>query len=156
MRMPTIQVRIDETLADWLENRAATRHQPVAASRRARGELVLFRALLTAELRRFPLTAAEAGLLADIAAGTVPDDVVGGGVADSVEDAMEFYPGVYGQKWAVDEDRLLRRLRAAGPTQLHALEQALADWWRLPDADRAGVEGWRRVGLVIIPAPTNE
>lgn len=160
-----LQVRVSSDLIDWLNDRAQ-RFMSSFGSRdsqheQARTELELWREVLAVELRRIPLTVAEASCLADVLNGSLisgPAVALSIGlVAAAVEDAFRLTReddptggavSSYGAKHGIDEELLLGKLRRLGPAADHALADAIARWWAQPDPD-ATAEGFRAVGLRI-------
>jgi hypothetical protein len=152
-----ITVRLNPELHLWLRRRASRQHG-VSIDLQARTEIELWRTALGIELKRFPLTVAEASCLADVMNGHLmqPHITLGMGTvyancSDAFRLARETPIGdesSYGAKWAVDETRLLARLRGLSPVADHALEDAFARWWdvQLP----ATADGFRAAGLRIV------
>ena len=103
----------------------------------ARVEMEIWRAVMAAELRRIPLTLAEASCLAAILEGHPP---ARGPVSSSIgtcyaECHQAFHlaretPGepTYAARWGVSEGTLLARLQRLGPAADLALEDAIARW----------------------------
>ena len=142
--------RPTDDMAAWLEGRSERSMTPGGLSARTRTEMVLWRAVLGAELARQAWTLPELGMIADICNGTLWPDAVGGSlglIAADVSDAISLDPGVYGEKWGVDEDRVLDKAMALGPAGDLAFADALARWWSDPDS-RHSIAGWAKVGIV--------
>ncbi|GAA2179930.1 hypothetical protein GCM10009785_08720 [Brooklawnia cerclae] len=143
-------VRLSDDLRSWLLHRAELHAAPPRYATRVRTELVLWRAVLAAELARVRLTLPEIGLIADVCNGTMADDAIGttiGTVATQIIDATYTDPGIWGTKWDVDESGLRDKLAALGPAADIALADAVADWWER-GLDHT-VEGWANVGLRV-------
>ena len=146
---PRIQVKIPVELRDWLAHRArlmlfAGPAKDASANQQARTDLLLLRDLLAAELARIPLTLWEARAIADVAKGGPLEPYIGVGIGLTYAMCEEEFryareagpvPGYssYGRKWGINEDALLAKLRALGPTADAALRAAIAAWWQLGD-----------------------
>lgn len=144
-----VRVKVPADLAAWLTGRATRTMTQEPIGPRARTELLLWRGHLAAELARLRFTLAEVGCLADLLNGTIIDDSIAVGrvsaLAAEVIDGLRGDPGVYGEKWGVDERALEDRVLDLGPTATHALRDAIARWWDT-DAENT-VEGWASVGI---------
>jgi hypothetical protein len=146
-----VQVRLDETTASWLADRANRTHIG-SHNQQARTELQLWRVALATELRRIRFTLAEASCLADVLNGHLIDAALGspGVVYAETYDAFRLAgAGVssYGAKWGINEQDLLTRLQELGPVADHALRDAMSRWWErdLPPT----AEGFGEVGLRV-------
>lgn len=146
--MTVLSVRVDDDLAGWLAGRAEQRMLPVSPAQRARQEIALWREHLAAELRRLPLTLAEANLLASCVQGVILDDSVGLPAAFAIAEAGVLHTETADEQ-GLDVEGLWKRLIAAGPTANHALVDACARWWTA--GSDATVEGWTAVGLRVTP-----
>lgn len=153
-----IQTRVSERLVEWLLDRANRLGSGGSIHMQAGHDLDMLRALLARELGRIRLTVNEANCVADILNGTMLSagemaafPAVATDVAEAFQLAREeAFPGEvsYGEKWGIDEDRLVSYLRALGASADHALADAISRWWAADD--HAGtVEGWARVGLRV-------
>lgn len=164
-----VQVRVDDSLADWLAERAARRATPGGSiSVQARLEIDTWRTVLRAELRRIRLTLSQACAIADVTQGWMDDGLaVGSLLAGEVQDAFRVardsgpMPGLssYGRKWAPTdtdpdawEDRLVDYLNRLGPAADYALRDAMAAWWQ-HHLDPT-IDGFAQVGLQVLPDPT--
>lgn len=161
-----LQVRVGDTLAEWLEDRAQRMHTG-SANIEARSELELWHSALSAELRRIRLTLAQASCVADVCNGWMLDATMAGSLPlvyaecyDAFQIARDVAPGLppdvssYGAKWGPEgsdpatwEQQLLDYLRALGPAADHALRDAISRWWE-QDLDRT-VDGFAEVGLRV-------
>lgn len=156
-----IQYRAGEQLFAFLVRRAI-RMGTSSPDLQARAEVEIWRAVMAAELRRIPLTLAEATCLASILQGHRPSR---GPVSASIpicyaechqafqlarENADETQSG---RRWGVSEDMLLGKLQRLGAATDLALEDAIARW----HADRLDPtpEGFARAGLRIVASPPN-
>lgn len=151
-----VQFRAAPDLVEWLVARARRTYSDPRLGQRAHIELVMWRAVLTEELRRLPFTLPELGAVADVMNGTMLMDAVPvrgsvSSVAAEVIDAFRADQGAYGRKWAVDEATLIDKLVRLGPAASIAFQDALALWWAT-EADHS-VEGWATVGIVVREAP---
>jgi hypothetical protein len=155
-----IQYRAGEQLFAFLALRAM-RMGTSSPDIQARVEVEIWRAVMAAELRRIPLTLAEATCLASVLKGHPP---ARGPVSSSIpvcyaecqqvfELAAET-PGetTYGTRYGMSEDTLLTKLRRLGPAADLALEDALARWHAHNPQDPTP-DGFARAGLRIIPEP---
>lgn len=153
-----IQFRAGELFA-FLALRAVRMGTP-SADLQARTEIEIWREVMAAELRRIPLTLAEASCLAGILKGHPPSRRL---VSASIgicyaecEQAFRLAREIPGQapsaRWrGVSEDVLLARLQRLGPAADLALEDAIARWHT--QRFEATPEGFERAGLRIIPGP---
>jgi hypothetical protein len=159
-----LQVRlIDDKVATWLTDRNKRMHTG-SIHVQARVELSLWHTALQAELRRMRFTVAELNCIAYAMnnaliqpgiAITVPAAFAE--LSDAFTIARENDPaGIssYGAKWGIDEEMLLAKVRALGPTADHALHDAVSRWWESQPDDGTGTdepeEGWPAVGLTPI------
>lgn len=139
-------------LHEWVQQRAdaSALGFPAVAH-----ELAQAREVYAAELRSHAFTVPELCLVADVLNGTMPTPGVGAGtVAWSVEDACQDarsgpLPSPYGERWGVDEDVLVGKLRALGPAADLAVRFAVARFWASPDVDAADAEVWRALGFAV-------
>ncbi|MGW2219615.1 hypothetical protein ACWCSD_31905 [Nonomuraea sp. NPDC001684] len=165
---PRIQVRVDDTTAEWLADRATRMHSE-STNIQAKTELGMWRDALAYEVRRIRLTLNHALCLADVLNGHVITPGLGyrpGIVYAECYDAFHLadegspVPGysTYGKKWDIDERAFLEYLGKLSPIADHALLDAINRWWALqseePDLDDA--EAFTRVGLRLIEEPTTE
>jgi hypothetical protein len=129
----------------------------------ARAEIEIWREVMTAELRRIPLTLAEASCLADVLKGHRPSR---GPVSASIgicyaecEQAFRLAQEIADQTpagpwWGVREEVLLAKLQRLGPAADLALEDAIARWH--DHHFDATLEGFERAGLRMIPDRPSE
>lgn len=99
-------------MSAWLEGRARRTSQFFNPGTRVRTELDLWRGVLSEELRRQHWTLPELGLLADLHNDVIGLDAIpidNGLVAHGVIDSFQADPGIYGDKWSVDEAALSKR-----------------------------------------------
>lgn len=146
---PRIQARLTDDMAGWLAGREERMQQPRNHNRQAMTELGLWRAALEAELRRIRLTPGQANCIADVCNGWLMDASLGsrpGLVYAECYDAFRIAresPGgdlsSYGAKHGPEggdpakwEQDLLDYLGRLGPVADHALRDAVARWWDLP------------------------
>ena len=152
-----IVFRADTDLLAWLEGRADRTHAFPSPSLQAKAELDLWRTVLQMELRRFPLTLAEASCLADVLNGHLPSPGVSSGIGIVYAECADAFalarntplPGEssYAAKWGIEEKDLLERLERLGPAADMALSDAFARWWA---ADHEPTpEGFTAVGLRV-------
>lgn len=147
---PRIQARLSDDMASWLAGRAERMHTG-GHNQQAITELGLWRAVLEAELRRIRLTISQARCIADVCNGWLMDATIGirpGLVYAECYDAFQIaretggnissYGAKHGPegcdpaKWEQD---LLDYLGGLSPAADHALRDAIARWWELPDDD---------------------
>ena len=131
-----------------------------SADLQARAEIEIWRAVMAAELRRIPLTFAEASCLAGILKGHRPTR---GPVSASIgvcyaecEQAFRLAREIADQgpagTWrGISEEVLLAKLQRLGPAADLALEDAIARWHH--HRFEATPEGFEQAGLRIIPDP---
>lgn len=151
MEKDLIQFAGDPALTAWLEGRATRTSQLFDPGTRVRTELNLWRGVLSEELRRQHWTLPELGLLADlhngvIGSNAIPIDV--GFVAHGVIDSFKADPGIYGDKWSVDEAALSKKVLNLGSAADLALFDAIARWWEAHAENSP--EGWASVGIGCI------
>lgn len=151
---PRIQARISDGMAGWLDGRArrmntGSRHQQAAA------ELAMWRDALSIELRRIRLTLGQANCIGDVLNGHLPGTMIGsrpGLVYAECYDAFQIArdiplsrnpdvssfgakhgpEGCDPAKWEAD---LLNYLGTLSAVADHALLDAIAKWWDIPDTD---------------------
>lgn len=149
---PRIQARISSEIAGWLDGRAArmtagSRHQQAST------ELALWRAALNVELRRIRLTLGQANCIADVLNGHGTPAAIGsrpGLIYAECYDAFQIArdiplspdvssfgakhgpEGCDPAKWEADLLDYLGRLSSVAD---HALMDAIAKWWDIPDVD---------------------
>lgn len=153
-----VQARVSSATAEWLADRA-TRMGTKSSHVQAKIELELWRTALAAELRRIPLTTAEAACLADVLNSPVMAPALSAGpVSHMYAEACEAFrlaretpvpsQASYASQWGIDEQSLLDRLGRLGPTADHALRDAISRWWQhdLP----ATADGFAAVGINIV------
>lgn len=149
-----ITFRAGDDLQAWLEARAARAVDARGPGTRARTELDLWRAHLAAELARQRWTLGEIGLIADVHNGVIPPDAVPAGpvsaLAAGVIEETQAAPGTWGEKWGVNEERLVQRLLALAPTASTALLDAIAAWWADNNSDNTP-QSWARHGVRVVP-----
>jgi hypothetical protein len=148
---PRIQARIGNEIAGWLDGRAeqmhtGSRHQQAAV------ELGLWRSALYTELGRIRLTLGQANCIADVLNGSAMNPVIGsrpGLVYAECYDAFAIareapIPDLssYGAKWGPEgcdpakwEQDLLDYLGKLNAVADHALMDAIAKWWDMPEPD---------------------
>jgi hypothetical protein len=161
-----IQVRVDGTLAGWLEDRAQRMHTG-SGHIQARSELELWHSALGSELRRIRLTLAQASCIADVCNGWLMDATMAGSLPlvyaecyDAFRIARDVAPGLppdvssYGAKWGPEgsdpatwEQDLLSCLHGLSPVADHALRDAISRWWE-QDLEPT-TEGFAKVGLRV-------
>ncbi len=147
-----LQVRVNGAIFEWLQERAKE-FETSSPDVQARNELVLFRDLLQQELKRIPLTIAEASCIADVLDDTLLDLSVKILVRYELFDAFQIARQLdetssYSAKWSIDEDLLLKKVSILGPTGDHALREAIIKW-RQKDL-KATKNDFESVGLKII------
>jgi hypothetical protein len=172
---PRVQVRISGEIAGWLNGRSdrmhtGSRHQQAAV------ELGLWRSALKIELGRIRLTLDRANCIGDVLNGHAMSPAVSsrpGLVYAECYDAFAIaretpVPDLssYGAKWGPEgsdpkqwEQDLLDYLGKLNSVADHALMDAIAKWWDIPETDWEGREptedearevGVRRFGYVGI------
>jgi hypothetical protein len=159
-RYPRVMYRVtDPGLLDWLTSRTG-RMLTGNRNEQARTELGLWREVLAAELRRIRLTLAEACCVADVLNSTTLTPTVAGSIGHTYAEVYDAFndaegPSSYGNKWGVDEQQLLGKLRALGPAADHALVDAISRWWETTDQHKAVDAGtFAAVGLRVLPDPS--
>lgn len=154
-----IQFRAGDPLFAFLALRSL-RMGTASADLQARAEIEIWRSVMAAELRRIPLTLAEASCLAGILKG---HPLTRGPVSASIpvcyaecRQAFELARDIAGEtdsgQWwgkAFSEDALLAKLQRLGPAADVALEDAIA-YWHHRQFDPTP-DGFARAGLRIIP-----
>jgi hypothetical protein len=154
-----VQVRLEPTIARWLEDRSARMLTGKRGGVQAREELRLWRATLAEELRRLQLTLGEASCIAEVMNGTVLAAAISTGQGAGLvfaecydafrlsrrDDGVAF--SSYGAKWGIDEEALLGKLRNLGPAADHALADAMSRCWQW--GAEASADGFARVGLAV-------
>jgi len=159
MERKRYQVYISDDLADWLTERASRGHVTsgggaATVPRAAAHELGRWRAHLAAELRSTTWTLGQLGCLADVLNGSIiTDDATGAVIALELQDAFEGTEGAYGVKWGIDEDALLAKAGALGPTASTVLADTVAAWWKSSSEHTA--EAWTDLGVRVAPNPTS-
>jgi len=145
-----IAYRLSEELFAGLAARAAANASTPTAQ--AKADLLVLQDLLATELRRFPLTRAEADVLLEIANGTIFGPAIGhllhGEVSDAFAIAREEDPEdlSYEAQFGVDETRFLKRLAGMSPCADLAVREALVRWWKVGDRSE---ESYAAAGLRI-------
>lgn len=153
-----IQFRAGDQLFAFLALRAL-RMGTSSADLQARAEIEIWRAVMAAELRRIPLTVAEASSLAGILKGHRPTC---GPVSASIgvcyaecEQAFRLAREIADQgpagMWGISGEMLLAKLQRLGPAADLALEDAIARWH--DHRFEATPDGFGQAGLRIIPDP---
>jgi hypothetical protein len=111
----------------------------------AKRDLERYYALLEAELSRLKFTEAEASLLCDACNGLWVDSPRSVPLLwAEVQDACDL--SHLHLKWEVDPVALVAKLRAASPSQVWALIDAIEQFWKLTNLSTA--EALHQVGLV--------
>lgn len=147
----TVTWRPSDYMAAWLRERAELAQVDVGLSSRTRIELTMWRKALAYELGRTRWSLPELGLIAEICNKPVTQDRLYpavGRIARAVIESSNHSPGLYGQKWGVDELAFVGRLALLGPVADAALADAVARWWRIK-AEHT-VEGWASVGVTVV------
>lgn len=169
---PRIQARLTDDMAEWLDGRAArmntgSRAEQASRSQQAISELILWRTVLDIELRRIRLTLAQASCIADVRNGFMLDAATLSSSLGLVY--VDCYAAfrlareaggetrTYGAKHApVDVDAakweqdLLDYLGRLSPAADHALRDAIARWWALPDdPELSNTDRFALVGLRV-------
>lgn len=165
-RTPRLAVALAESTRSWVDQVAVWTSQPPAAT--AASLIDTLAGLLRAELRRIPLTVAEADALSQILNNTSGVDLTVTPLRVFVEASEAFdlahqIPGgqsAYSTAFHIDENTLLEKLRRLGPTADLALRLALAQVRQQnsghpPGSAEAVADRYRAVGLYII-GPTTE
>ncbi len=154
-----IQFRAGDQLFAFLALRAM-RMDTSSPDIQARVEIEIWRSVMAAELRRIPLTLAEASCLAGILKGHPP---ARGPVSSSIgvcyaecQQAFQLATDIaeqtgYGKWWGISEGTLLAKLQRLGPAADLALADAIARWHAHRFA--ATPEGFAEAGLRIITGP---
>jgi hypothetical protein len=154
---PRVQTRVSGEVAGWLDGRSSRMH---TGSRHIQAglELGLWRSVLNLELGRVRLTLGQANCLADVLNNPVMTPAVAtrpGLIYAECYDAFAIARETpardvssYGAKWGPDgcdakawEQELLDYLGKLSPAADHALTDAIAKWWNIPDADWEQGEG---------------
>ncbi|MFG1858439.1 hypothetical protein ACGFJT_41870 [Actinomadura geliboluensis] len=155
---PRIQARIDQGLADWLNDRAA-RMRTGSHNEQARIEVQMWRSALASELGRVRLTLPQLSCIADVMNGSHLEAIIGlrpGLVYAACHDAFTLArrsplpeESSYADKWNIDEEALLRYLAEMSVFADHALVDAMSRWWA--GGHEATIEGFAAVGLRVLP-----
>lgn len=150
-----VQFRADTDMQTWLQDRNARLARPAHLSMGAQSELRLWRQVLTLELRHTGWTVNELCVLADLSNAAVFDAMLTAHLAADLKDAIEYYPGLYGERWDVDEMRLLAKVRTLGPVADHATREAMAQFWgQHHELDVHDPTTWQELGFRLIADPT--
>ncbi len=166
-RTPRLAVALAEDTRTWVERMATWTDDPPAAT--VATLLSAMSHMLTDELRRIPLTEAEADVLASIIGNDFELGVAVGGLRTfaQVSEAFDLAhqtPGAissYAHQFGIDENDLLTKLRRLGPSADLALRIALAQSWDYQGTDTTEAsdgpldpaEAYRLAGLTIIDTP---
>jgi hypothetical protein len=166
-RTPRIAVALPSDTRVWVEGIAQYVSEPPAAT--VSILLGAMHEILSRELRRIPLTVAEADALASIVGNDFQLGFTVGGlrtfasVSEAFELAHQTLGGIssYANRFSIDEDQLLTKLRRLGPAADLALRMALAQCGDAEDTyeDAATVDTntpamkYGTVGLTIIDTP---
>lgn len=150
-------VRFSDTIGGWLAEFSAVSMLGMGLGGTASAAIETLVSICDMELRRIPLSAEEAGLLADVLGGMLQPGI-GVIAAAALADATDGFDPL-GHVMATQHEqlhdlpegqvgRLRARLLALGPAADFALRLAIARWWHreLP----ADVDGFRAAGLRII------
>lgn len=159
MAYPPIQFYAAAGLRVALEARVdrvarAEKRDSVGLGMVAMRDLERYYALLSAELARIDLSVGEAMLLCDVLNGSAQHNNMTPPLTAEVEDAFEDRDAegrpLLANKWDIDPDRLLAKLRRLGPAATWAVVEAVERWWSGPYR-REGVDHettLREVGLI--------
>lgn len=153
--MTTLQIRIDDDLRAFLDQRTAilgyTEDRGRGTSGRAatvRHDLAWFYATLVADLRAAALTEPEALAILDAMNGwmwDIPGDTnIQPALLLQIEDAIRLE--LLAEKWRLDGDAFLAKLAALSPGQCYAILDAGRAAWAMTDGDMR--ERAHAVGLV--------
>jgi hypothetical protein len=102
--------------------------------------------LLKYALREVSLTEQEAMLVCDALNGVFFDDFSIRLMHASVEDALKF-DGL-AEKWEVDRDKLIGKLRSYSTGALYSIADAVEQWWNLNDESFSNTQKLEAVGLI--------
>lgn len=145
-----VAFRAPAELEEWVRGRNERLAQPVGLSRGVQRELDLWRSALKAEQARTSWTLDELGCMADVMNGSLLTPVVlGGVVAMELGDAFSLDPGVWGSKWGIDEDELLRKVRGLSITADLATVDAIARFWDDTSVNARDPQTWRALGFRV-------
>lgn len=164
---PRIQARLTDDMAGWLDGRAE-RMNTGSRNQQAITELTLWRAVLNIELHRIRVTLEQASCIADVLNGFTLDPAISLGVGRVYAECYGAFrdardkggePSSYGAKHAplnVDaaewEQTLLDYLGGLNMTADHALRDAIARWWAVPDdPEVSDAARFAMVGLRVTP-----
>ncbi len=164
-RTPRLAVALRPDIRAWVEGIAQWVSEPPAAT--VSNLLGAMHAILCGELRRVPLTVAEANTLVSIVGNDFEVGITVGSlrtfasVSEAFDLAHDPIVGIpsYANRFRIDEEQLLTKLRRLGPAADLALRTALA---QLSYAECVGedsgtvgtqAEKYRAVGLSIIDDP---
>ena len=166
-RTPRVAVALPSDTRAWVERIAQLGSEPPAAT--VSILLGAMHVILGGELRRVPLTVAEANALASIVGNDFQLGFTVGGlrtfasVSEAFELAHQTLGGLssYANRFSIDEDQLLTKLRRLGPAADLALRMALAQYGDAEDTaeDATNVNTttpamkYRTAGLTIIDNP---
>lgn len=115
----------------------------------ARRDLARYYAALAFELRGIVLSEAEAALVCDACNGVLHDEQTAGWIAEGVADAIVL-DGL-ADKWGIDGDDLIARLRSLRHTQRLAIVDAVERYWVLTERGETMADDLRAVGLIRAP-----
>ena len=165
---PRLQARLTGDMPEWLDGRAKRMHTG-SRNQQAVIEITTWRTVLNIELHRIRLTLAQASCIADVLNSTAMDTVMAsslGVVYAACYDAFRLareaggeissYGAKHGPDFAGDaaqwEQDLLDYLGGLNVTADHALRDAIARWWALPDdPELTDAARFAMVGLRVTP-----
>lgn len=145
-------VRLSRRSGEWVARRAR-RSQAGSVAQQIAVDVATLADILASEARRLPLTLAEARLLRDVAGQGLVAPGAGRVLLGALVDAIDIARGAGSDVSAtddVDDEQLMRKVRALGHAGDLAIREALAEWHaaKLPDT----VDGYRSAGFNIIDA----
>lgn len=160
-RTKRLAVALPDSTRSWVDQVAAWTSQPPAAT--AASLIDILADLLRVELRRVPLSVAEADAISHILSNDPRPDLTVGPMRVFVEASQAFdlahqIPGgqsSYAAVFGIDENAMLEKLRRLGPTADLALRLALAQVRQQnsenpPSKAEAVADRYRAVGLTIM------
>lgn len=149
---PRYTVRLSRRSGEWVARRARRSHSGSIAQQIA-ADVATLADILAGEARRLPLTLAEARLLRDVVGEGVVQPGAGRALLGALIDAIDLAQragSTLGVMHEVDEEQVMRKVRALGHAGDLAIREALAEWHAADLPDTA--EGYRIAGLAIIEA----
>lgn len=147
-----VQYRASDYLATWLTDTASISFEGDSVGLAARSAAEMWVTALSESLKvAAPLTVSEWSCVADVMNGTILSHAFGALIVAELSDA--FAPdrlqrtNAYGDKWGIDEKRLVQWALNLGPVADYAVRRAMALWWNVDSS--ATAEGFAALGLPV-------